>query len=561
MTGAKPTSEWPRRQNRGLVVGRGAWPNRVARGLGRADQGFNVVGVDLDPDHIHALAAGAAPFEEPGLGALLERHVGQRFRPMAWSETTEADLSDVEWVVLTVGVHDLPFPEPANLATLHGVVAALIEREALRGRTMILRTTLPVGTTHAIASHIEERHGLIEGEDYHLAFVPERLVEGQAIEEERRLPKIVGPMSHGALVAAEALFSKIGGRVIPVAGPKEAEFVKLIDNAWRHTRFAFANDAAVAASAMGVDVIDVIEAANADYDRNAVARPGPVSGYCLGKDPIIFEYAMQEVPERSDLQSVWMTALRSSQRLVEWTVNRTIGSKVLVAGLTFKENIDDMRMAFSEPLIQRLLEEGHEVSICDPHLGMNAYTQVWPSVEGKVERSGTDLGTMLHQERYDTVILAVRHEAFENMHEVLSTQGRVLDLWNLYRGLSNQYGLGTSGGRHERPDHRRRRLPRFTPRRCLSRSRVAGHRSGQPVPWATRAHARAPSLPIRDPRPLHGCGGHRGPDQGDAPQPDPALWGHQWHGVLLRATLVGARYQRQFHGPVAQGDRSQRPCS
>ena len=228
--------------------------------------------------------AGAAPFEEPGLGALLERHVGQRFRPMAWSETTEADLSDVEWVVLTVGVHDLPFPEPANLATLHGVVAALIEREALRGRTMILRTTLPVGTTHAIASHVEERHGLIEGEDYHLAFVPERLVEGQAIEEERRLPKIVGPMSHGALVAAEALFSKIGGRVIPVAGPKEAEFVKLIDNAWRHTRFAFANDAAVAASAMGVDVIDVIEAANADYDRNAVARPGPVSGYCLGKD-------------------------------------------------------------------------------------------------------------------------------------------------------------------------------------------------------------------------------------------------------------------------------------
>lgn len=427
-----------------LVVGLGRIGLPVA--LVAADQGFNVVGVDLDPDHIHALAAGAAPFEEPGLGALLERHVGQRFRPMAWSETTEADLSDVEWVVLTVGVHDLPFPEPANLATLHGVVAALIEREALRGRTMILRTTLPVGTTHAIASHIEERHGLIEGEDYHLAFVPERLVEGQAIEEERRLPKIVGPMSHGALVAAEALFSKIGGRVIPVAGPKEAEFVKLIDNAWRHTRFAFANDAAVAASAMGVDVIDVIEAANADYDRNAVARPGPVSGYCLGKDPIIFEYAMQEVPERSDLQSVWMTALRSSQRLVEWTVNRTVGSKVLVAGLTFKENIDDMRMAFSEPLIQRLLEEGHEVSICDPHLGMNAYTQVWPSVEGKVERSGTDLGTMLHQERYDTVILAVRHEAFENMHEVLSTQGRVLDLWNLYRGLSNQYGLGTSGG-------------------------------------------------------------------------------------------------------------------
>ena len=131
-------------------------------------------------------------------------------------------------------------------------------------------------------------------------------------------------------------------------------------------------------------ITEVIAAANRDYDRNTVALPGPVSGYCLGKDPLIFEYAFQNIEPKRELPSVWLTALKSSQSLVPWTVNQVKGPNVLVAGLSFKENIDDFRMAFSEPLIESLLKSGFEVSVCDPNLKENMYTQLWPNIEGKI---------------------------------------------------------------------------------------------------------------------------------------------------------------------------------
>ena len=318
-------------------------------------------------------------------------------------------------------------------------------RDGLKGRTLILRTTLPVGTTSLIAQHIENTTGLEVGKDLNLAFIPERLVEGMAISEERSLPKIIGPVNPEALSEAKELFSHIGGGLIEMSNSDSAEFVKLIDNAWRHTRFAFANDAAVAASANGVDIIEVINAANQDYDRNSVALPGPVSGYCLGKDPLIFEYAFQNVEPKRELPSVWLTALRSSQALVPWTIERVKGNRVLVAGLSFKEDVDDFRMAFSEPLIESLLDAGHEVSVCDPELGRNAYTQLWPNVASRVVSSGTDLSVMLNEEKFDTVIMAVRHSIWKGSGADLVGKGLIIDLWNSYRNISGieRIGLGS----------------------------------------------------------------------------------------------------------------------
>ena len=426
-----------------LVVGLGRIGLPVA--LIAAESGLTVRGIDVDSEHVAALVERRAPFDEPGLAQLLEAHSGSTFLPAIWADINAADLRRVRWIVLTIGVHEFPYPAPADMSLLHRIAAELVDRDALEGRTLILRTTLPVGASRLLAEHIAYVHDLEVGKDYNLAFVPERLVEGQAITEERNLPKIVGPFSPDALSEVTELFGRIGGRIISLKSPEEAEFVKLIDNAWRHTRFAFANDVAMAASANGVDVLDIIEAANADYGRNAIAMPGPVSGYCLSKDPIIFEYAMQDVEERIDQPSVWMTALRSSKKLVPWTANRCVGPRILVAGLTFKENIDDMRIAFSEPLIETLLEAGHSVDVCDPYLGRNAYTRLWPSVADRIEVKGTDLDAMLSSMRYDTVVLAVRHDEFRGLEAQLAGQGRVVDLWNLYRGLEGRIGLGTQG--------------------------------------------------------------------------------------------------------------------
>jgi UDP-N-acetyl-D-mannosaminuronic acid dehydrogenase len=427
-------------QDEVLVIGLGRIGLPVA--LVTADSGLVVRGVDASDISIASLKDRKAPFEEPGLSELIEKHAGKNFLPMTWDDATTADFANVRWIVVTIGVHVLPWPEPADLTIIYSVINGLMQRDGLKGRTLILRTTLPVGTTSLIADHIEETTDLVIGKDFNLAFIPERLVEGMAISEERSLPKIIGPVNAEALTEAKELFSHIGGGLIEMSNSDSAEFVKLIDNAWRHTRFAFANDAAVAASANGVDIIEVINAANQDYDRNSVALPGPVSGYCLGKDPLIFEYAFQNVEPKRELPSVWLTALRSSQALVPWTASRVKGNRILVAGLSFKEDVDDFRMSFSEPLIEALLDVGHEVSVCDPELGRNAYTQLWPNVANRVSVSGTDLAVMLNDAEYDTVIMAVRHSVWKDSGADLVGKGLIIDLWNSYRNVSGMERIG-----------------------------------------------------------------------------------------------------------------------
>ena len=423
-----------------LVIGLGRIGLPVA--LVTADSGLVVRGVDASEISIAALKEGRAPFEEPGLSELIAKHAGKNFFPMTWDDATTTDFANVRWIVVTIGVHVLPWPNPADLSILYSIISALMQRDGLKGRTLILRTTLPVGTTSLIAEHIEQTTGLVVGKNFNLAFIPERLVEGMAISEERSLPKIIGPVNTEALTEAKELFSHIGGGLIEMSDSDSAEFVKLIDNAWRHTRFAFANDAAVAASASGVDIIEVINAANQDYDRNSVALPGPVSGYCLGKDPLIFEYAFQNVEPKRDLPSLWLTALRSSQALVPWTISRVKGNRILVAGLSFKEDVDDFRMSFSEPLIEALLDAGHEVSVCDPELGRNAYTQLWPNVANRVSASGTDLTMMLNEAKYDTIIMAVRHSSWSDSGADLVGKGLIIDLWNSYRNVEDMERIG-----------------------------------------------------------------------------------------------------------------------
>ena len=427
-----------------LVIGLGRIGLPVS--LVMADAGLSVRGIDVSQSTVQGLQRGEVPFDEPGLPELLSSTLERTFTPLTWDEVQDSNLSDVGTIVITIGIHVLPFPEPADLTLLHQIISELHSRDIIRGRVIILRTTLPVGTTRQISEHISELTGLEEGVDFHTAFIPERLVEGVAIKEERTLPKIIGPMQESTLALVRPIFKAIGGSLIPVSTPEIAEFIKLIDNAWRHTRFAFSNDAAMAAEAAGVDIIEAIQAANQEYDRNSVALPGPVSGYCLGKDPIIFEYAFQEVTPQREVPSVWMTSLLSSQNLVPWVVDRIKGRRVLLAGCTFKENIDDFRMSFTLNLTKACLEKGFEVHLCDPFLNKNAYTQVWPEVADRVIGMSNNIGQTL-EDRWDTVVLAVRHDGFDQHEEALSGQGQVIDLWNLYRGSSipNRIGLGSTG--------------------------------------------------------------------------------------------------------------------
>ena len=401
-----------------------------------ADSGHKVVGIDVNRELINGLKRGEIPFSEPGLEELLDKHLGDNFVPInSEADGARTHLKEANYIVLAVGTGFVKYPESPDLSTLYSITGNLIS-VGLRGKAIILRITLPIGTTDKVKDLIEKKTSLKEGKDFWLSFVPERIMEGKAVEEEKRLPKIVGSYSDEGFLRVKAFFEKIGGDIIRVSNPKTAEFIKLIDNSWRDTRFAFANELAFLAEGNKIDVLEAIESANKGYERNVIPAPGPVSGYCLGKDPYLLELAFNHIKDRRGFNSLWYYGRRANDWLIEKVVEEVEGRNVLVAGLTFKEDIDDFCYSQGIEIARALLVKGYSVSVCDPHLPKNQYTRLPEDVEEKV-RKVNSLESAI--EDVDTILFTTRHQQYLNLEieKIVKTKRKspvkVIDLWNMFR--------------------------------------------------------------------------------------------------------------------------------
>lgn len=412
----------------------------VIFGLGRiglpislvcADSGYHVTGIDVNNHLIDSLIQGELAFQENGLTPLLQKHLNKNFHPKHTNDNITRDLEEAEYIMLTVGTGFVKYPEKPNLSTLYSIIGQIIA-VGLKNKTIILRVTLPIGTTSDIKELIEKKTQMKEGKDFYLAFVPERTMEGKAIEEERKLPKIVGPFSDEGFERVNMFFKKIGGNIVRVSNPKTAEFIKLIDNSWRNTRFAFANELAFLADSNNIDVMEAIESANKGYDRNQVPRPGPVSGYCLGKDPYLLELAFEDIAKQRGFGSVWFTGRRANDWLNEKVLEEIQGKNILIAGLSFKENIDDYRYSHSIEMVRILLKKGYNVTVCDPFLNENYYTTLPDDIKDKV-KGYTSFDEALNEE-INTIIFTTRHDIFKNIDiKNIPENVKIIDLWNMFK--------------------------------------------------------------------------------------------------------------------------------
>jgi UDP-N-acetyl-D-mannosaminuronic acid dehydrogenase len=441
-----------------------------------AQHGHIVYGYDEDPALVGQLNKGQAPFHEPRLDELLNKHVGKGFLPV---DDWRPILPRVDTVMIALGT---AAPDSASCLSDHGrgdldgiieVVAGLLDPAAgaSPGLLVVFRTTLPLGSVDIMRAAVEQRHGLVEGRDFHFAFVPERLVEGQAIAEEEALPKIVGTYSDTTFERVAALLGSVGGRVIRVRDPLTAEFCKLTDNAYRSTMFAFSNDLALLASRLGLDAAEIVAAVNADYGRNRVPRPGFVSGYCLTKDPYLLEYRFKEIADERGTQSVWYYGRRANDHLVEHAAERiavrcaALGivpqqATVCVLGLSFKEDVDDFRMSHSVLLVERLLQSGFSRLRCyDPALGHSRYAEL----PGNLAEAGVTAADRLEPAFFkeaQVVVVAHRHQSIvaaaksARLGELLASASRpcyVFDGWDVWRAAGELAGvfyesLGWAGG-------------------------------------------------------------------------------------------------------------------
>jgi UDP-N-acetyl-D-mannosaminuronic acid dehydrogenase len=326
-----------------------------------ADAGFQVTGYDTNDDFISRVnTRGTVDFREEGLEELLRAHL-HRGLTLTSTPPTNQDV-----YVITVGTPLESGTDRPNLDRIRVAVQRIAPGFG-PDPLVVLRSTVSIGTTRGIVLPEIRRHR----DRFGLAFCPERTIEGKAIPEMRSLPQIVGGLDEQSVERAQRLFRLITPRIVRVSSLEAAEMIKLINNTYRDLTFAFANEVALIAERMGLSAGEMIRAANVEYPRSNVARPGFVGGPCLEKDALILIDSLHQIDFRP---RVIEEARRINQALPGHVADRVLGeirrnrppgkpARVLVSGFAFKGQpvTEDVRGSAAIPLVARLQAAGVEV--------------------------------------------------------------------------------------------------------------------------------------------------------------------------------------------------------
>jgi len=238
-------------------------------------------------------------------------------------------------------------------SSLDAVIAA-IDKHLRKGQLIILKSTVPPGTTREMARRLQEVSGLKVGSDFYIAFYPERTIEGLALHELHTLAKIIGGINTESTERAAQIIGKLGGKIIKVSSPEVAEMCKLIDNTYRSINVALANEIGLVCEKIGLDAYEVVSAVNAEYARTYLAKSGlGADGPCLSKDPqILVHFAKEKGVDTSIVAAGILRNRESTLRVADISTEyiKTNGiekPKVSFIGLAFKgfPETDDTRSA------------------------------------------------------------------------------------------------------------------------------------------------------------------------------------------------------------------------
>ena len=366
-----------------------------------ADSGFKTLILDINETALKTIAQGAMPFREEG-GQTLLKKVNGTGRLTFSSEANSITRAAV--VVLTVGTPIDEFHNP-NLSLLIRCLEGLIPH--LRDeQTIILRSTIAPGTTNYIDGYLRSR-----GKKIGLAFCPERVVQGKAIEEIRALPQLVSGTSPEALAVAKTLFSKIAPEVVEMS-PLEAEFAKLVCNAFRYMQFAATNQLYMAVESAGLDYCELLSKMKRGYPRmGSIPGPGFAAGPCLMKDTMQL-FAFQK--HNFVLGQMAMTINEGLPNFIVEQLARRFDlrtKRVGILGMAFKADSDDIRDSLSYKLGKLLRFHGADVSYSD---------------EYAKDPTFVDKETLVRE--CDVIILGVPHAAYRSLH--VPREKEIVDLWS-----------------------------------------------------------------------------------------------------------------------------------
>jgi len=398
-----------------------------------AKAGFHVIGYDVSEEVVAELMRGESHIQDiPAAG------VAEVVRSGKLEATTdESRLREMDAVSIAVPTPLAKTRDPDMTYVM--AAAAAIANNCHPGMLIVLESTTYPGTTRDLMQPMLEAAGLTVGEDVFLAFSPERVDPGNATWNVTNTPKVVGGITAACTEVASALYASCLDTIVPVSSTETAELVKLLENTFRSVNIGLVNEMQIVCEKLGVNVWEVIDAAATKPFGFMKFTPGPgIGGHCIPLDPHYLAWKMRTLNYKTRFIDLASEINSEMPALVVEKVAQALndqrkpvkGSRILVLGVAYKRDIDDMRESPALDVIRLLEEWGADVAYHDPHI---------PSFrEDGHERFGVEL-TDAEIARADAVVIITDHSGVD-YQRIVDLAPLVVDTRNATAGLVRSAG-------------------------------------------------------------------------------------------------------------------------
>lgn len=374
-----------------------------------AEVGYNVLGIDIDQEKVDKIKQGKSYIKHIGADGIARAAQKGFVATTDFSRASEADA-----LIICVPTPLNKYREP-DLSFVTGTVDSLLPY-IRKGQIVSLESTTYPGTTEEELQPRLESKGLQVGKDIFLVFSPEREDPGNGKFNTQTTPKICGGITPNCLDVGLALYGHAIDKVHPVSSAKAAEMTKLLENIHRSVNIGLINEMKIIADKMGVDIYEVIHAAATKPFGFVPYYPGPgLGGHCIPIDPFYLTWKAREYGVNTRFIELAGEVNRAMPTYVVEKLMAALnarrkslnGSKVLVLGIAYKENIDDMRESPSVEIMEQLVHKGAQVGYSDP------YIPVFPKMRNyHFDLKSVDL-TEDNIKSYDAIIIATAHKDFD----------------------------------------------------------------------------------------------------------------------------------------------------
>ena len=373
-----------------------------------ARSGVDVVGLDIDPAKVAVINRGESYIKHIGQAQVAEVVRSGRLR----ASTNFSEVAHVDAVIICVPTPLNENRDPDISYVLN--TGRLIAPHLGKGCLVALESTTYPGTTDTdLRQVLEEGSGLKAGEDFHLAFSPEREDPGNPDSKVASLPKVIGALTPACLEKAKIVYGQAVKTLVPVSSCRVAEATKLLENIFRGVNIALVNELKIVYTAMGIDVWEVINAAKTKPYGFMPFYPGPgLGGHCIPIDPFYLTWKAREIGLSTRFIEL---AGEINTSMPDYIISRVTealndhdkpvrNSRILVLGLAYKANIDDDRESPSYVLMEKLEARGALVSYNDPHIPVVRLRRKHTNFVGRKSQPV--------ENSYDLILIATAHDEY-----------------------------------------------------------------------------------------------------------------------------------------------------